>query len=254
MTMSCCTAVQQAQNSSSQLKSDLKKPMSIQELKERYSGARSDSERRLVCLQAIDQGAIHPGAPVAAIDEIFGTRFASSLAATSDIRRRDMILFAPQTYRAPTSERFPVGIADVGWYMAFEYDQKGVIQNYYLSNIQKGGSRRTDGKKPLPAEVLQEKYAAASSQEERRDVCLKAIDEGVIQTFGPVHVSMIDTLFGTHLASKLPTKSERTKWSRVYFSPLAGSESSDSEQSWFLAVEYAFDGTLQDYYVSNVWK
>ncbi len=40
--------------------------------------------------------------------------------------------------------------------------------------------------------------------------CLRAIDEGIIQTFGPVNVSTIDAAFGTEF-SKLSQKRSRKK-------------------------------------------
>src|SRR6266566_1613089 len=52
---------------------------SIAELKRLYETAPSQHERRTVSLRAIDEGAIKQGRPVAVVDAIFGTHFASEL-------------------------------------------------------------------------------------------------------------------------------------------------------------------------------
>src|SRR5437016_4993913 len=52
---------------------------SIAKLKRLYEGAQSQYERRTVSLQAIDEGALKQGRPIAVVDAIFGTHFASEL-------------------------------------------------------------------------------------------------------------------------------------------------------------------------------
>ena len=56
---------------------------------------------------------------------------------------------------------------------------------------------RTDAKEPISVVELKRLYDTAESERERRDVALQAIDEGVIQTFGPVNISTVDSIFGT---------------------------------------------------------
>jgi hypothetical protein len=99
-------------------------------------------------------------------------------------------------------------------------------------------------------------YEAAESETERRDVALRGIDEGVIQTFGPVHVSTIDTIFGTHLASELPTRKEIQRKGIVDFVPSTASQKDGASvaKGWFMAVEYDHDGSIANYYVTNVRK
>lgn len=234
-------AGEQAQNSWPELRTP------HENLKQRYAAARSPLERRSVCIDAIDEGVIDRGAPVAVLDEIFGTAFSRKLPSASEGRRRDLVLFSPQSEPPPGPPTVASGY--VGWYLAFEYDSNGLIQSYYLSNLHKGLSQRVDGKQPPAAEMFRESYAVAKSEVERREVCLRAIDEGVIQTFGPVKVSVIDTIFGTRLRADLPKRSEGTK---IGFLDLSAGLSAAEPKGWFLAVEYAYDGSLSDYYVSNV--
>lgn len=79
---------------------------------------------------------------------------------------------APQTSVPQTLRGMPVGVADVGWYLEVEFESDGKLQDYYLSNLHKGGSRRTDGKTPMPVEDLKRLYDAAKSETERREVAL----------------------------------------------------------------------------------
>ena len=104
----------------------------IEELKRLYWAAKTEYERRAVCLQAIDQGTIYRGGPVSSLDAIFGTHFASSLpgAGESKYAKVEFVPFVPSR-----DESFAAG--KFGWYLSIEYSTTGKIVNYYLSNLHK---------------------------------------------------------------------------------------------------------------------
>lgn len=191
------------------------------------------------------------------LDEIFGTHFAGDLPNEKEAIRHAAILFADQPSLPPRPDARAEGVSYLGSYMDIDYDSNGSIQNYYLSNLHKEGSRRTDGKEPMSVAELKRLYDMAKSERERRDVALKAIDEGVIQTFGPVNVSTVDAIFGTQLASQLPTKKEVKRTGTIDFAsttPTVVSKEGEGGESnsWFMSVEYYQDGSIANYYLSNV--
>jgi hypothetical protein len=232
----------------------------IAELNRLYKAARLEHERRAICLRAIDESVIQRGASVSAIDGIFGTDFASDLPSERGTNRGHWILFADQPSPLPKQDGIQPAVGDVGWYLDFEYDRDGKIQNYYFSNLHKGLSRRVDGNEPPSSADLRQQYQTAKSERECRDVALQAIDEGVIQTFGPVNISTVDAIFGTQLASHLPTKKEDKRTGIVDFasSPTTGTDTgkdgSRTSDGWFMAVEYYSNGNIANYYLSNVRK
>lgn len=124
----------------------------------------------------------------------------------------------------------------------------------------KGLSRRVDGNGPPSSADLRQQYQTARSERERRDVALQAIDEGVIQTFGRVNISTVDAIFGTHLASQLPTNKEDKRTGIVDFasSPTtsagSGKDGARTSDGWFMAVEYYSNGNIANYYLTNVRK
>jgi hypothetical protein len=102
---------------------------------------------------------------------------------------------------------------------------------------------------------LKQLYDAAKSQYERRAVCLRAIDEGAIQTYQPV--STIDEIFGTHFASTLPTRKESVRTVSIDLSPTAtGADKSHAGANggWFLVIDYASGDIIQSYYLTNLRK
>lgn len=221
---------------------------SVTELQRLYRAAGSEQERRVVCLRAIDEGAVYRGGPVANLDQIFGTHFASELPAAGQIKSGKPILFATQLSQSPTPDGIAEAVPYIGSYLAVQYDHDGKVQYYYLSNLHKGFSGSIVGREPISVAELKRLYDGAKSESERRDVALKAIDEGVIRSFKPVHISTIDQIFGTHLASQLPTKKEQNRTGIVSFASPA------QTTGWFLAVEYSYDGELLNYYLTNIQK
>jgi len=107
------------------------------ELRRLYERATSEYERRAICLQAIDQGAIFRTGPVSAIDEIFGTNFGSNLPTKKEIKRTVVVHFAQPTTPVPSPDGRAVARGYTGWFLVVEYDYNGDIQNYYLTNLHK---------------------------------------------------------------------------------------------------------------------
>ena len=98
-------------------------------------------------------------------------------------------------------------------------------------------------------------YRAARTEMERRAVCLDAIDAGVVARGRSVAV--VDAVFGTTYAAKLPTKGGGLEWGVVNFHPPLESGSDKAASGyigWFLAFQFYPDGTLENYYLSNLHK
>jgi len=219
-------------------KGEVKPEPAIAELARLYEAAQTEQERRAVCLRAVDDGNISFRSPISTLDQIFGTHFALKLPQEGTIAK-ELILFATQP-EAPKSEVRPEARAYVGSYLAFDYDHEGNVQNYFLSNLHKGMSSRITGAETVSIPELKRLYDLAQSEAQRRDVALRAIDEGVIHTFPHVNISTLDDIFGTHLAS---TKKPGT--GIINFTPTPAS-------GWFMAVDYDRDGTITGYYLTNL--
>lgn len=104
----------------------------IDRLAKAYRAARTEFERRAVCLDAIDAGVIARDRSVAVVDAIFGTTYAKKLPRGIELEK-GVVDFHPPLLSG--SDR--VASAYVGWYLAFEYDSAGMLQNYYLTNTHK---------------------------------------------------------------------------------------------------------------------
>lgn len=265
----CCVDSQKqgAQNASSpELDRKEQKPKaSIPELRQLYETAqsefkraalKSEYEQRAVCLRAIDEGAIRPGVHISLIDEIFGTNFTSRTPTEKGDIEKAAINFAPQYYQSPRQEGKVEAIDYIGWYLAIDYDHDGNLQSYFLSNVHKGSGLviSVDKRTALIAE-LKGLYQAAPSELERRALCLRAIDEGAIQPFGPV--SSVDEILGTRFASDLPARGEEARKASVDLAPpVSGSDNSGAtpKAGWVLAVEYGDNGKLYHYSLTNIHR
>ena len=104
----------------------------IDRLARAYRAARTEFERRAVCLDAIDVGEIAGGSSVAVIDAIFGTTYARKLPRGIDLETGVVDFHPPQL---SGSDR--VASSYSGWYLAFKFDSAGRLENYYLSNWHK---------------------------------------------------------------------------------------------------------------------
>ena len=245
--------------SSSSVANNAPRQGSPMDFRDAYNAAKTESARRDIFLRALDEGVIAIGKSVAVIDTIASTQFNNERPDGSEQPKLDSVLFADQIMRPksprPADDHRPrPAWSYVGSYFAFEYDSNGSILKYYFSNLHKGGSRRTDANPRVNNEELKRLYQAAPSKEERRNICLRAIDEGIIQTFGPVNVSTIDAAFGTEF-SKLSQKrsgKENDHW--VYINCDKNLSSGANDAGWYLAIELVDQDNIFNYYLTNVPK
>jgi len=102
---------------------------------------------------------------------------------------------------------------------------------------------------------LAKAYRAARSEFERRAVCFDAIDAGVIARGRSVAV--VDAVFGTTYATKLPPAGRGLETGLVEFHPLPSPPSeavAAAHIGWYFAFEFDSAGKLQNYYLTNVHK
>jgi hypothetical protein len=104
----------------------------IDRLASAYRAARTEFERRAICLDAIDAGVVARGHSVAVVDAIFGTTYVKKLPRGSELET-GVVDFHPLP--PPPSDAFAA--AHIGWYFGFKFDSTGRLQNYYLSNLHK---------------------------------------------------------------------------------------------------------------------
>jgi hypothetical protein len=230
------------------------KKASAADLRRRYAAADSDNDRRAVCITAMDEGLIRRGGPVSAADEIFGTRFGESLPAGDEPYRWGTVRFSPQVESPPSPNGGVVKAVDfVGWSLGLQYDRQGRILIHRLSNVNKSpGIPPPDDKRQALVAELRRLYGEAMTEGGRRDVCLRAIDEGVIRNAG--NVSEVDEVLGTHLAGDLPSRKEGSRKATVDLAPPSrGPDDSTAAApaGWFFAVEYGDDGYVIDYSLST---
>jgi hypothetical protein len=98
-----------------------------------YRAARTQIERRAVCLAAIDAGVVARDRSVVAIDAVFGTSYARKLPPAGGDLESGVVEFQPLP--PPPSNAFAA--AHLGWYLAFQFDSAGKVQNYYITNVHK---------------------------------------------------------------------------------------------------------------------
>jgi hypothetical protein len=118
--------------------------------------------------------------------------------------------------------------------------------------------QREQKKSEMTIAELKILYSAATSEFERRTICLQSIDQRAFFRTGPV--ASIDEIFGTHFAAKLPTKKESRRIGTVEFAPAAPvlpsadgtHEKAPGSKGWFMAVEYDYNGQIQNYYLTNL--
>jgi len=105
----------------------------IDRLAKAYHAARTEFERRAVCLEAIDTGVIAVGRPLAVVDAIFGTSYVKKRRPPLHELETGIVEFHP----LPPPPRNDVQAAHVGWYFGFSFDSAGRLADYSLSNIHK---------------------------------------------------------------------------------------------------------------------
>lgn len=111
---------------------------------------------------------------------------------------------------------------------------------------------------PWPAEDVTRfalQYQAASTEVQRRAVCIDAIDKGLIHQ--GMSIEVIDQIFGTNLQSKKPKRLGEYEWGVIPFRELQATPPpgvSAGRTGWFLAVSFDKGGQVEQYYLTNVHK
>jgi len=114
----------------------------MNDLSEKYKHASSEKERMAICIQAIDQELICRGCSIEAFDNLFGTRLNKKVPGLQEIKEEGRILNYMGRGRVDFNENPPspsddVQAVETGWYVWVEFDYRGLIQDYYLSNLHK---------------------------------------------------------------------------------------------------------------------
>jgi hypothetical protein len=101
---------------------------------ERYQGATNERERLLAAIDILEMGKIRLGGHVSEVDKAFGTTFESESAVMSpDETTWGTLPFDPVVVKGPDSE----ASARRGWYLAVEFDGRGAVRDYVLTNAHK---------------------------------------------------------------------------------------------------------------------
>ncbi len=98
-----------------------------------YRAARTELERRAVSLDAIDAGVVARDRSVAVVDAVFGTTYAAKRPPKGSELEWGVVPFHPPLESG--SDKAASGY--IGWYLAFQFDSAGKLQDYYLSNVHK---------------------------------------------------------------------------------------------------------------------
>jgi hypothetical protein len=119
------------------------------------------------------------------------------------------------------------------------------------------GTSLTGAQPDKEIDRLAKAYRAARTEFERRTVCREAIDAGVIAEGRSVAV--VDAIFGTAYAKKLPRVGTGLDAGVVRFHPLPPPPSSGphiqaATTGWFFVFEFDSAGRLESYYLTNLHK
>ena len=100
------------------------------------------------------------------------------------------------------------------------------------------------------------RYKAATSEEQRVHLCIDFINRGAICRGGPI--GNIDQIFGTDYSRKPPAKGQPDETGVVNFTNPRQPPPSDAvgaaSTGWYLAFKFDYQGSIQDYHLSNLHK
>ena len=97
-----------------------------------YAKAKTEKERRNICLEAIDRGVIARGKRLSNVKEIFGEDFSADIGKDAAGFSYGVVNFSKPIKGGPDTSNF-----FLGWYMTVYYDKSGYIYKYDLTNLHK---------------------------------------------------------------------------------------------------------------------
>jgi len=107
----------------------------------------------------------------------------------------------------------------------------------------------------LPPQVqgLVSAYKASRNPEERRSICIKAIDAGIIKP--GAQVAVLDAIFGTSYSDSLPRRGSLGD-GLVYFSPqiIPPPGVQAGHTGWYIFFTFDSTGELESYALTNIHK
>lgn len=102
---------------------------------------------------------------------------------------------------------------------------------------------------------LAAKYKRASSEKGRMNVCIEAIDRGILSQGSSVQA--FDAIFGTNWVAELPSAGEPMEKGFVNFAEQLKVERDDEQTpfvGWYCAIEFDSHGIIHSYYLSKSHK
>lgn len=102
-------------------------------ISQEYKIALTETDRLNLCIKAINAKLIYQGCSIRDIDQIFGTQYSSHLPTKETLTTTGVIDFSI----AQKSPSDTIASYHSGWYLVVEFDFKGNVLNYYISNIHK---------------------------------------------------------------------------------------------------------------------
>ena len=155
-------------------------------LRDAYSAAASDIDKRDVIFAAIDESIIRPGITLADLRRFFGNELL--VKRPTDVGRKEAYVKclrfknAGTTTRRDSAEVTGIQPPDVGWGIKFVVSPDDKLESYYLSDSTgKGGGRTEDNQiADREYERFLESLQRATKEKDKRGVVLRGIDEKLI--------------------------------------------------------------------------
>jgi hypothetical protein len=111
----------------------LPNPSDLKDLAKRFKEASSERQKLNLCIEAMDKHLLENETPVKTFDGLFGTDFTKSIPSKKSETAQAALMLADQ----PEPAGDAVANDYVGWYLAIEFDARGLIRKYYLTNLHK---------------------------------------------------------------------------------------------------------------------
>ena len=97
----------------------------------KYKSAKTEIQKRTICIDLIDKGVLYDGSPVADLRRVFQNDFLEAGMADQTNNGLAIVYFVPPDHTANPM----VQVANTGWYLAITYrENDGSVIHYHLSN------------------------------------------------------------------------------------------------------------------------